>query len=304
MDRTAIISSITTAITSAKSIAIVTHERPNHDGIAASLALLVALESLGKSVSVSCPDPMTVEFSNYVGVNKVSTELGKRNFVISLDYVEGSIEKVSYHIDGNRFNLVIEPRDGYEGYNSDKVHFTTSGAQADVVIAIDTIHIGGLKHLYEKEKALFTDKPVIVIDRHPNNAQFGTTNFIDSQASSTTELVYEIIQALGVAITEDIGTNLLAGVTHATHGFSHPQTSAAAFELASVCMKAGAKRPVRPVKPHHGKDPNGMREANKSSVPSDTLTPAVSKNETLASDQAANEQDWLQPKIAKTSSTE
>ena len=100
-------------IEKSQDILIVTHEHPTADSIGSSLSLMLGLISLGKKVTVVCPDQVTVELSNFIGVNKIVSDVSKQNFTISLDYVEGSIEKVSYNIEGEKFNLVIEPRPGF-----------------------------------------------------------------------------------------------------------------------------------------------------------------------------------------------
>src|SRR3990167_6857450 len=155
MDFTNDIGHIKELLEGVANILIVTHEQPSFDSIGSALALSQGLTAIGKKVTVACPDPMTVALSHFIGVNKIVSEIGKKNFIISLDYVDGSIEKVSYNIEGNKFNLVIEPRAGFEPYTADKAHYSYTGTNADLIIAVDTIHLGGLKHLYEDNKELF-----------------------------------------------------------------------------------------------------------------------------------------------------
>lgn len=301
-------------IQTAKSVAVVTHENPTFDSLGSSLALYLGLTSLGKSVSVVCPDPVTVELSNFIGADKVTNELGKKNFIISLDYVDGSIEKVSYNIEGNKFNLVIEPRSGFEPFSADKVHYSYDGATADVVLVVDTIHLGGLKKLYEGNQDFFAAKAIINLDRHPNNAQYGQVNLVDSGASSTAELAAELMATLGVKLITDIGTNLLNAVYAATSNFQNPNVTAMAFEVASVCLKAGAKRfapaageglpltltpgqaiPAVPRQPPQVAPQPVARPA----VPPPPVTPAAP----TAGPQppAPAPADWLKPKIFKSS---
>lgn len=226
----------------AQDVLVVTHERPTADGMGSTLALYLGLSGLGKRVTVACPDPMLVEHSSFVGANKIISSLGKKNFVISLDYVDGSIEKVSYNIEGDKFNLVIEPRPGFEIFNQDKVHYSYAGSSAQLIFTVDTIHLGGLKKLFDEDKDLFASKPIVNVDRHPNNAHYGHTNMVDPQASSTAELVAQLLMGLGVALTQDIATNLLNAVYGATNSFQNAEVSAGAFELAAQSLKAGGKR--------------------------------------------------------------
>ena len=229
-------------VTSAKDIVIVTHTNPTMDSMGGSLALALGLVSLGKSATVLCSDPMTVELSSFVGADKVSKEFGKKNFVISLDYEDGSIEKVSYNIENKKFNLVVEHRAGYEPFTADKAKYSYQGATADCIITVDTVHFGEFGTLYTDNKESFSGKSIINIDRHNENTNYGAINLVDPVASSSSELVAEFLATLGVKLTTDIAINLLNAIYSATDSFKHANVTSMAFEVASVCLKAGAQR--------------------------------------------------------------
>jgi len=296
MDLTGDITRVKELVDKATNVVIVTHEHPTFDSIGSALTLSMGLTSLGKKVTVVAPDPMTVELSGFIGVQKVVREMAGKNFVISLDYEDGSIEKVSYNIEGNKFNLVIEPRPGYTGFSEDKVHYTHGAIAPDLIIAVDTIHLGGLKKVYEDNKELFTTKPVVNIDRHPNNAKYGTVNLVDAQASSTAEVVSQLLSHIGVALTPDIATNVLNALYGATDNFQNPNVSATSFELAAACLKAGGKRFGHKIASSE-EVPSGeaVKDAASTPIPTiETPKPAMKPMETPP--------DWLKPKIFKSSS--
>lgn len=305
----------------AQEVLIVTHERPTFDSIGSSLALSLGLSGIGKKVTVACLDPMTVALSSFVGVNKIASDLAKKNFIISLDYIDGSIEKVSYNIEGNKFNLVIEPRPGFEPFSPDRVHYSYAGGNADVIVSVDTIHLGGLGKLYEDNKELFAGKPIVNVDHHPNNSHYGAHNIVDPTASSTAELVAQLLSTLGAPLTLDIATNLLNATSGATSNFQNATISPGAFELAAACVKAGAKRfqkvevseevpsgetvtdmpmprPMPKVAPMQTAS-QGSGQAPQRAVPQSTqgqapFPPAGGSGQAPA--------DWLKPKIFKSSS--
>lgn len=282
MDYQTEVTKVKDLLAKAKDVLIVTHEKPTDDSVGSSLALCLGLASLGKKVTVACPDAMTVGLSNYVGVNKIIADIAvKKNFIISLDYIDGSIEKVSYNIEGDKFNLVIEPRLGFDSFSSDKVHYSYASGNADLIIAVDTIHLGGLKNLYEGNKDVFDGKPLINVDRHPNNAQYGAVNLVDVTASTTAEVVARILSMLGVKLTVDIATNLLNAVYGGTANFTAANVSAGAFDVASVALKAGGKRfgVVEEMAPQVGE-----------TIVPEIPVPAVQ-----------TPSDWLKPKIFKSS---
>ncbi len=286
-------------------ILIVTHERPTFDSMGSTFALYLGLVSLGKRVVVACPDPMTVEYSSFVGANKLVSGLGKKNFVISLDYVDGSIEKVSYNIEGDKFNLVIEPRPGFETFSPEKVRYSYAGSNAQLIFTVDTIHLGGLKKLFDDDKDLYATKPIINVDRHPNNAHYGHTNMVDATASSTAEIVATLLTGLGIALNEDIATNLLNAVVGATNNFQNPNVGASAFELAAMTLKAGGKRFAKPVSREDVVTPPAsegtINMPVKQEVPPQVSVPSPVPASTEESKGKKAPPDWLKPKIFKSS---
>ncbi|MEK7544133.1 MAG: DHH family phosphoesterase [Patescibacteria group bacterium] len=318
MDYQAEVTKIKDMLAKAKDVLIVTHENPTDDSTGASLALYLGLLSLGKKVTIACPDAITVGLSGYVGVNKVITDLSaKKNFVISLDYVDGSIEKVSYNIEGDKFNLVVEPRVGFETFSQEKVHYSYASGSADLIFSVNTIHLGGLKKLYEGNKDLFAGKQIVNVDRHPNNALYGAVNVVDMAASTTAEVVARVLSMLGVKLTVDIATNLLNAVYGGTTNFTAANVSAGAFDVASVALKAGGKRFGAQVVPTPEEKPF---EETVVSQPMETTTqpfvsqtvhdhphPHVTAHEGMqpmgqpVSSGGQAPADWLKPKIFKSS---
>lgn len=311
-------------IEKARDILIVSHENPTFDSIGSMLALYLGLLDMGKRVTVAIPDPMTVEFSNFVGANKVVSEIARKNFIISLDYVEGSIEKVSYNIEGDKFNLVIEPRPGFEPFTKDRVHFSNSGTSADLVITVDTIHLGGLKSLYESDTDLYANTPVVNIDRHANNAKYGTVNIIDPQVGSTVELVAQVMSVLGIRLTADIATNILNALYQATSSFQSSTVSGRTFDLAAACIKAGGRRftkvtrdealstppvpqprsskPVpEPVKPPVPQPAIVQKPQEKKPEVQPQVQDQVAQAEKPVLDESQAPADWLKPKVFKSS---
>lgn len=229
-------------VMAAKDVVVITRSNPSKDSMGSSLALMLGLIALEKKSVVICPDPMTVELSDFVGADKVSREFGKKNFVISLDYVDGSIEKVSYNIENKKFNLVIEHRPGYEPIQADSAQYSYQGVDADLIITVDTQNFGQLGNVYSQNKDMFATKQIINVDCHDENSNYGALNLVDPGASTTTELVAELMATIGVKLTADIATNLLNAIYDATNNFQKPNVTSMAFEVASVCLKAGGKR--------------------------------------------------------------
>ncbi|MGI6103463.1 MAG: DHH family phosphoesterase [Patescibacteria group bacterium] len=91
---------------------------------------------------------------------------------------------------------------------------------------------------------------IINIDHHQRNDlhKLAAVNYVDFEASSTAELVYPLIAALGAELTPDIATCLLTGLYSDTGGFKHSNTSPTVLSQAAALMEAGAS--LRVIKTH------------------------------------------------------
>jgi phosphoesterase RecJ-like protein len=82
---------------------------------------------------------------------------------------------------------------------------------------------------------------VINIDHHLGNEGYGDVNWFDGTAASCTEMVADIIDALGVTWTPEIAQHLYLGVVTDTGSFRHGPISARTFEMCRRITLAGAE---------------------------------------------------------------
>lgn len=81
---------------------------------------------------------------------------------------------------------------------------------------------------------------VINIDHHQDNTRFGDLNLVVPHASSTAEVLMDVIAAAGVALDARIATPLYAGMVTDTGRFGYTNTSAATHRAAAALVEAGA----------------------------------------------------------------
>jgi phosphoesterase RecJ-like protein len=109
----------------------------------------------------------------------------------------------------------------------------------DLAIVMDTakerrVNIEG------KLEALPSAK-LVNIDHHATNTQFGQWNWVEGDASSSSELVYLLIRALGCQVTPTIATLIYAGIHSDTQGFSLSNTTTRSLQIAHELAAAGAE---------------------------------------------------------------
>lgn len=112
------------------------------------------------------------------------------------------------------------------------------GLEYDLVVACDC---GDRKRLGDKlGPQLNPNVPLINVDHHASNTLFGTKNWVEGEASSTSEMIYEIVTSLGVKITPLIAQNILTGLVTDTGSFRYSSTKPRTLEIAARMVEAGA----------------------------------------------------------------
>ena len=108
----------------------------------------------------------------------------------------------------------------------------------DLFIAEDC---GDLGRLGNAAKYFENAKSTLCIDHHVSNSSFADENYIFPKASSTCELVFELIDRQ--KLTLQIAECLYTGMVHDTGVFQYSCTSAKTMEIAGVLMETGIDYP-------------------------------------------------------------
>jgi bifunctional oligoribonuclease and PAP phosphatase NrnA len=80
---------------------------------------------------------------------------------------------------------------------------------------------------------------VLDVDHHADNTQFGWINLIVADASSTGEIVRDLLAELGVALTPEIAEALYVALVTDTGRFQYANTTPKALRLAAELVEAG-----------------------------------------------------------------
>ena len=80
---------------------------------------------------------------------------------------------------------------------------------------------------------------LINIDHHITNNGFGTYQYIDSSACATAEIVYRVINELGVDITRSMAISIYTAIMTDTGSFRFSNTNKAAFSICGEMIDVG-----------------------------------------------------------------
>lgn len=114
---------------------------------------------------------------------------------------------------------------------------STFPADADLIIGLD---YGNVDRLGIPSQYLSKEVKMVTFDHHPVDRQSGYVMVIDSDCSSTAELLYLFARELELTISSDCAQCLLTGIFTDTGGFVHANTTARALSVTADLMEKGA----------------------------------------------------------------
>jgi phosphoesterase RecJ-like protein len=109
--------------------------------------------------------------------------------------------------------------------------------EPDLVVAVD---IADKSLLGEPVLSRFGGKIGLAIDHHRSGAPFAKQSYIDPAAAATCEIIYSLLNLLGVRIEKPIADALYTGVTTDTGCFKYTNTTPRTHRIAADLIEAGA----------------------------------------------------------------
>lgn len=107
----------------------------------------------------------------------------------------------------------------------------------DLLISVD---VSAPKLLGQYKDAFLCHKNTLVIDHHYERDLIGTYNYVDSNASSCGEIVYDILRISKIEMSKQIATNLYSAIAGDTGCFMHDNTTSNGHKIAGELISLGA----------------------------------------------------------------
>ena len=80
---------------------------------------------------------------------------------------------------------------------------------------------------------------LVNIDHHAGNRMYGALNWYDPSAAACAEMVYDLVVALGVPVTQPVAIPLYAGILTDTGSFRHANITRRTFDICSQVAASG-----------------------------------------------------------------
>lgn len=123
-------------------------------------------------------------------------------------------------------------------HGSEQIQTHLSGPY-DLLLAADAADIERLGGIYQQNRELFAHTPILDLDHHRTNPRYGTVNYVDAAASSTSELALRLLTALGAPLDAATATALIFGLSGDTGSFRNAATTPGALAATARLVEAG-----------------------------------------------------------------
>lgn len=117
--------------------------------------------------------------------------------------------------------------------------YTGQEELAEVIVIVDSATLSRTD--LDKYPQVLAGRTIVEIDHHLGNEGFGKYNYVCAEAVANCENVYQLIQALGTEIDEDIATALYLGLSTDSGSFKFDAVTAQTHRIAAELLEKGAR---------------------------------------------------------------
>ncbi len=166
---------------------------------------------------ISHPRPDGDTIGSTLALRLALLALGKEPIVACVHPIP---ENFSFLPGADRYRRQVDESDGF-----------------DLVVAVDMSDLKRTGGLYRDHwRGTY---PLLVIDHHETNQDFGDVNLVEPEAAATALVMERLIQTLGVPIRDDIATCLLTATLTDTRGMRTHSTTVEVMETVCRLVRAG-----------------------------------------------------------------
>jgi len=231
-------------VTAAKKILILLPQNPNGDAIGSGLAFHSFLKKQNIQSNIAVADPLkNISKLNFLPQPEKIIEniSGARDFILSFNTKHNRITSIRTKEFDQEVRVYITPENGT--IDPRDFSFIPAEFKYDLLVCIGASDKESFGKIFEENPDIFYEVPIINIDNHSNNDNFGQINIVNLKASSVSEIFYDLLNNINPDLIKDeIAKCLLTGIISATKSFQNSQTTPHALKISSDLMTRGANQ--------------------------------------------------------------
>ncbi|HWT40918.1 MAG TPA: hypothetical protein VN081_06695 [Dongiaceae bacterium] len=229
-------------IKEAGKILVTVSDNPSVDALSAALGLTLLLDKQEKysTAIFSGETPPAIAFLEPEKTFDDTTD-SLRDFIIALN--KEKADHLRYKVEGDAVKIFITP---YKTTITEKdLEFSQGDYNVELVIALGVDNQDNLDRALENHGQILHDAAIITLTAGDQTSNLGGIDWHDANASSLSEMVAGLAQAMKddkkkSIIDGPIATALLTGIVAETDRFSNEHTTSGAMTVAATLMSAGA----------------------------------------------------------------
>jgi hypothetical protein len=182
---------------------------------------------------------------NIFGWENIAGKLPKENLVLSFDYDQKQVDKITYQIDeeSNKFLLTIKPQIQIQPLDFRKISYSYSGQKTNGIIFCDIDNINSLGRVYYNYKEELSLKENVFYLNSKIKKNQKTNNYLDLEDLSWSEFLVNLITKMEYKFDKKIATNLIAGIDFKTKNMANV-SNGETFEAMAKLLKEGGERKI------------------------------------------------------------
>ncbi len=218
----------------AKNVLVVLGSDVNEDSGSLAASLVEIFSGYSKNVELLTREEIPLAARPLVKSEQVKTKVEPKSLVISFDWTKTALDKVSYNLEGDKFNLIIRSKSGK--LDAKDASFSYKGSDWDLIVTVGIKDISELVNLgFEQDN--FNRSASINFDKSEANTNFAKLNIVNPEAESLCGLAVSTFKDSGIKLPTRAAETMLFGIRAATNNFtsvSDPQI----FEAAAYCKRS------------------------------------------------------------------
>jgi phosphoesterase RecJ-like protein len=224
-----------------KNVLILTPQNPSGDAVGSAWAFYFFLKNkeINSAIAFSDNSKNIEKFSFLPTPADIIHDIsGARDFILSFNTNHNKIMNVSTENIGEEFRIYITPEHG--SIDPRDFSFIPAKFKFDLIVVLDCPDKESTGKIYEENPDIFYEVPIVNIDHHSRNDNFGQVNLVSLTSSSTSEILAETLEQINSAFDENIANCLLTGIISATESFQKRNTTPKSLQTAAHLMDKGA----------------------------------------------------------------
>ncbi len=170
---------------------------------------------------------------NFVVVTHVNPDGDALGSLLGMHLALAEMGKQSHPLSADKFPAIYDFLPGHEQIISEVMGIAD---HPKFIIAVDAAEE---KRISGDISGLRSRTRLINIDHHTTNPEFGDFNFVQTDATSTAELVHQVLKVAGYNLSSDVGKCLYTGLVTDTGGFRFAGVNSRTLAIGAEMLSAG-----------------------------------------------------------------